>query len=126
MRFLFDENVDLRLLAFLTSLGHEVSSVVSRPPRGRPDDLVLALATEEKRILLTNDRDFGELIFRQQHPHSGVVLLRLKDESLENVQSRLEYTLIHHKDQLHHFVVITQKNVRIRRTPGKDILITYF
>jgi len=122
MRFLFNENVDLRLLAFLTNLGHDVSSTVSRPPRGRPDDVVLALATEEMRILLTNDRDFGELVFRQQLPHSGVLLLRLKDESLENVQSRLEYTLMHHKDELHHFVVITQKSVRIRRTPGKDTL----
>jgi len=122
MRFLFDENVDLRLLPFLTNLGHDVSSVVSRPPRGRPDDLVLALATEEMRILLTNDRDFGELVFRQQLPHSGVLLLRLKDESLENVQSRLEHTLMHHKDELHHFVVITQKSVRVRRIPGKDSL----
>jgi predicted nuclease of predicted toxin-antitoxin system len=74
MRFLFDENVDLRLVAFLTNLGHDVSSIVSRPLRGCPDDAVLALATEEKRILLTNDRDFGELVFRQQLPHSGVLL----------------------------------------------------
>jgi predicted nuclease of predicted toxin-antitoxin system len=122
MRFLFDENVDLRLLTFLTNLGHDVSSVVSRPPRGRPDGMVLALAAEEGRILLTNDRDFGELVFRQQLPHSGVLLLRLKDESLKNVQNRLEYTLIHHKDDLCHFVVITQKSVRVRKVPGKDLL----
>jgi predicted nuclease of predicted toxin-antitoxin system len=122
MRFLFDENVDLRLLTFLTHLGYDVSSVVSHPPRGRPDDAVLALAVAENRILLTNDRDFGELVFRQHLPHSGVLLLRLKDESLGNVQSRLEYTIAHHKDDLYHFVVVTQKNVRVRRIPGKDVL----
>ena len=112
--FLLDENVDLRLLPFFAS-EYDVKSLVQDYTWGLPDEDVLALAVQEKRIIITNDKDFGELIFRHHLPHCGILLFRLKDESLENVQNRLRHVLTHYKNQLHHFLVITQKSVRIRK-----------
>ena len=45
------------------------------------DDLILEKARLENRILVTSDKDFGEKVFRERRPHSGVILLRLRDET---------------------------------------------
>jgi predicted nuclease of predicted toxin-antitoxin system len=114
MRFLLDENVDYRLVSFLLKRGYDVTSVAKDYLYGVADEDVLAMATQEHRILITNDKDFGELIVRRHFPHRGVLLFRLKDESLVNVQTRLQHVLAHYHDQLHHFIVITQTRIRIR------------
>ena len=71
MKFLLDANVEFRLATFLTSLGHDVKTIAHDFPASLTDHEVLALAVKEQRILLTNDRDYGELIFRQHLPHRG-------------------------------------------------------
>lgn len=50
----------------------------------KPDTDILSIANKDNRILLTTDKDFGELVFKEKLVHSGVILLRLKDESVEN------------------------------------------
>lgn len=107
MKFLLDENVDYRLTSYLTSQGHHVTSIAQEYPASVTDHEVLAIARKEKCILITNDKDFGELIFRQHLPHTGVILLRLKDEKLDNLQSRLAHVLHSYYHQLHHFLVLT-------------------
>ena len=114
MRFLLDENVDYRLVSFLLKRGYDVTSVAKDYLYGVADEDVLAMATQEHRILITNDKDFGELIVRRHFLHHGVLLFRLKDESIANVQTRLQHVLAHYHDQLHHFLVITQTRIRIR------------
>ncbi len=79
------------------------------------DREVLAIAQREQRILITNDRDFGELIFRQRLPHAGVILFRLGNESLQTKRDWLQYVLTNHANQLQHFLVITDRGVRVRR-----------
>jgi predicted nuclease of predicted toxin-antitoxin system len=86
---------------------------------GITDVHVLQIAEQNNRILITNDKDFGELIFRRHLPHCGVLLFRLQDETLANVQTRLQQVLTDYKDHVHHFLVITQKRVRIRHTPTR-------
>lgn len=83
MKFLTDENLGVQIPLFLKSLGYDVTSV-TEVALSRPDIDVLAIANEEKRILLTTDKDFGELVFKEKLVHFGVILLRLKDESVEN------------------------------------------
>ena len=80
------------------------------------------MAHQDNRILLTNDRDFGELIFRQKLPHSGIILFRLapNDADIELRKKRLQHVLTNYADQLHHFLVVTQKNVRIRKATRKQ------
>ncbi len=76
MKFLLDENVERRFLPFLKALSHDVTRVGDDYPHGLLDQEVLAIANQEGRIVITNDRsDFGELIFRYHHPHRGVILL---------------------------------------------------
>ena len=76
MWFLLDESADFPLAAYLTALGHDVTAIAHDYPHALPDTDVLAIATRERRILITNDRDFGELIVRRHYPHHGVILFR--------------------------------------------------
>ncbi len=46
---------------------------------GMTDSAILALAVQEQRLVITMDKDFGEMVFRSQQPHAGVLLLRLAD-----------------------------------------------
>jgi predicted nuclease of predicted toxin-antitoxin system len=79
MRFLVDECTGPIVAEWLRGQGHEVFSVYEQA-RGLDDDAIVWKAFTEKWILITNDKDFGEKIYRGGHPHRGVILLRLDDE----------------------------------------------
>jgi predicted nuclease of predicted toxin-antitoxin system len=117
MRFLLDENVEFRLAGFLQSAGHDVTAVAHEYPQSLRDDDVLAIAVLEQRILITNDRDFGELIFRQRREHCGVVYFRMQDQSVEAKLARLTQLLGEGVIQPGVFLVVTEKAVRVRRAP---------
>lgn len=86
MKFLGDENLDWQIVERLRLDGHEVLYVVEMQP-GIPDDKVLNLANNESAILLTSDKDFGELVFRLRRIAAGVVLIRLFGLSSNDVLS---------------------------------------
>ncbi len=115
MRFLLDESADFPLADFLFKLGHDVTVISHDYPQALTDRVVLAIAHEEKRILITNDHDFGELIFRHKLPNAGVILFRLGEESLETKSDWLSYVLVNHANDLQHFLVITDRRIRIRQ-----------
>jgi predicted nuclease of predicted toxin-antitoxin system len=116
MKFLLDENVDARLKDHLTQLRHDVTRVGSDYPAGLPDRDVLSTAQAKGRVLITNDRDFGELVFRLRQPHQGVILLRLGHyTSLATKIQRLDDVLDRYSDQLEHFIVVTPRTIRVRR-----------
>jgi predicted nuclease of predicted toxin-antitoxin system len=116
MKFLLDENVDARLKTHLTQLRHDVTRVGTDYPRRLPDRDVLSTAQAEDRVLITNDRDFGELVFRLRQPHQGVILLRLGDYApLATKIQRLNDVLTRYGDQLEHFIVVTPRTIRVRR-----------
>lgn len=120
MRFLFDQSTDRRLAPYLRNLGHDVTVVAVDYPASLPDEEVLALAYREERVLVTEDRDFGELVFRHQDPHPGVVYLRLPPMELEAKIALLHELLDQHADDLKQFVVLTPRRVRIRRAMTED------
>jgi predicted nuclease of predicted toxin-antitoxin system len=119
MRFLLDENAPLRLIGHLRSLGHDVRSIAQDYQTALDDRVVLQIARRERRILITGDRDFGELIFRQHLPHAGVLYFRLRNTQLPTWIARLEVVLRDYADQLHLYVVVTEGDVRLR-TPGGE------
>ena len=81
------------------------------------DDTVLQIATTDDRILITNDKDFGEMIFREGRPHRGVILLRLEDERPHNKIAVLRRLIEQRGDPLSaNFVVATETTVRVART----------
>ncbi|EKD33263.1 MAG: hypothetical protein ACD_76C00057G0008 [uncultured bacterium] len=115
MKFLLDANVRYAIGTFLQSKGHEVRFLAGTSDRALSDNEVLDLAHQQGRVLITNDKDFGHLIFRQQLPHSGVILFRLSDESRESYISRSSAILDMYGERLqNHFVVVTDDHVRYR------------
>jgi predicted nuclease of predicted toxin-antitoxin system len=114
MRFLLDESADARIATYLQSLGHDCTTVAVDHIRSLDDADVLAIAHREGRVLVTDDRDFGELVFREGRPHSGVIYLRLGITTRQFRLERLAHVLAHHADELRRFMVVTRDEVRVR------------
>jgi len=116
MRFLVDECTGPAVARWLRAQKHEVFSVYEEA-RGMGDDEVIGKALAEDWILITNDKDFGEKIYRERRPHKGVVLLRLEDERAANKIAALQRLLEGYAEQLaNQFVVVTERQVRFART----------
>src|SRR5438128_12352839 len=75
MRFLADESCDFGVVRALRAAGHDVSAVADIVPRAE-DSAVIALALREERIVLSEDKDFGRLVFAEGQPSAGVILIR--------------------------------------------------
>jgi predicted nuclease of predicted toxin-antitoxin system len=76
LKIIADESIDKQIVDRLRSDGHLVLFIAELEP-GIVDDAVLQLSRESNAVLLTADKDFGELVFRQRLLHSGVLLIRL-------------------------------------------------
>lgn len=113
IRFFADVNIEKLIIDRLLALGYDVKSYIDYDKHAE-DSQIISLAEKEKRILLTNDKDFGELIYRQKLISYGVILFRLKSqdevkkfELLNNNVLSLEVDKIEKK-----FIVISEKKVR--------------
>lgn len=114
LRLLLDENIGARTVQALRRSGFDVTSILEGAS-GATDNSVLKRAQKEKRIIVTLDRDFGTLVFRDSKPHVGVLFLRLQKESHENITSVVTEVLKQHGEKLNgRFTVATEKTVRIR------------
>jgi predicted nuclease of predicted toxin-antitoxin system len=121
MKFLLDQSTDARLSTYLRQLGHDVTRIAKEYPPGLLDPKILSLAQAEGRILITDDRDFGELIFRLQLPHAGVIFLRLGTYAPLSLKiERLEYVLTQYADQLDQFLVVKRGSVRVDHLEQED------
>lgn len=76
MKLIADENIDMAILTRLRQENHQVWSVYEMK-RGMTDSEVLGIANTENALLLTGDKDFGELVFRKKMISPGVILIRL-------------------------------------------------
>ena len=115
MRFLLDQNADRRFADFLRGEGHDVTVVSVDYPPGISDRQVLETAHHEGRIIITNDRDFGELIVRENLPHAGVIFFRLGAAGVDVKIDRLADLLLSHADQRGRCIVVTPRGIRVRR-----------
>jgi len=114
MKFLLDENAEYAIAEFLKGLGHDVRIIGLDYPAGLSDEEVLRIANEELRILITNDRDFGQLIFRERMAHSGVIFFRLGEQPVTEKIGLLARILREHPHGLDAFVVVTRHRIRTR------------
>ena len=115
MKFLADENIDKPIVERLRGDGHSLFYVIEMQS-GIGDDEVLHLANQEGAVLLTADKDFGELVFRQGRITAGVVLIRLAGLSPQRKADVVSEALQQHINQLaHNFTVITSQAIRIRK-----------
>ena len=116
MRFLVDECTDRKVAAWLRAEGHEVFSVFDEA-RGVEDDQVIQKAYDENWILITNDKDFGEKVYRERHAHRGIILMRLEDERSANKIQVLRRLLESYADRFEdQFVVVTETQVRFGKS----------
>ena len=119
MRFLADENVPGDAVARLQSAGHDIVWVRTAAP-GAADSEIVAWAAREKRIILTFDKDFGELAGRAGLPAtSGVVLFRLPMRTAIEVGATLAARISERTDWSGHFSVIEPARVRMRPLANK-------
>jgi predicted nuclease of predicted toxin-antitoxin system len=114
LRFLVDESTGYLVAQHLSAAGYDAIAVVDVLPQAS-DREILTYAVREARIVVTNDKDFGDLIFFHRLQHQGVILLRgddfrptarwrLLDNTIQRYGHRLEGA----------FTVITDYGVRIR------------
>ena len=114
MKFLADECCDAGLVASLKKDSHDVLYVLEKKP-GATDDEVLLDAYNERRILVTEDKDFGELVYRLKKPAEGIILIRVEVEQRHMKWPRLKKLIEQYETRLSgHFVVIDIEKFRFR------------
>jgi predicted nuclease of predicted toxin-antitoxin system len=115
MKLLADENKSRSMVVGRRDTGNSVISVAEDSP-GIPDNMVLELANQNGAILVTEDKDFGELAYRQKLVHFGIILIRLPRLSPAEKCRMLEIVLDRHeRDLKNSFTVITPTQIRIRK-----------
>ena len=119
MRFLVDECTGPAVASWLQGNGYEVFSVFEEA-RGMNDDDIIQKAAAENWMLVTNDKDFGEKVYRDGRLHRGVILLRLEDERSASKIKVLSLLFQSYMNRLpDSFVVVTERQVRFARQPLK-------
>lgn len=114
MNFLADEGVDRQIVERLREAGHHVWYIAEMSP-GISDDVVLDLANREDALLLTADKDFGELVYLQRRVTTGIVLMRLAGLSPESKADKIVAAIRDHGPELlQAFTVVTTGAIRIR------------
>lgn len=81
MKILVDENIGRSIVEYLGAEGHDVVWIKELRP-GMADEEIIKLALEKKRVLITYDQDFGELVFKRGAGHKGVLLIRLHTDNV--------------------------------------------
>jgi predicted nuclease of predicted toxin-antitoxin system len=117
MRFLAKENTPREAVQAVRAAGHDVAGGVEVAP-GAGDETVLASALHEHRVLLTLDKDFGELVFRRGRDAScGVILLRPRTRSPEVVSDFFVKVLSQPIEWVGCFTVAREGSIRVRPLP---------
>jgi predicted nuclease of predicted toxin-antitoxin system len=115
MRFFADESVDQQIVAELRRRGHEVIYVAELEP-GMDDESVLDRSLQVSGVLITADKDFGEMVFRQQRVAAGVLLVRLAGVKPKLKASWVAEIVDRYGAGLHGaFAVLAPGRLRLRR-----------
>ncbi len=115
MTIVADESVDKQIVDRLRSHGHDVRFVAELDP-GIDDEVVLQQSRELGAVLLTADKDFGELVFRQRRVHSGVVVIRLAGVRAGTKAELVATAFELHADEFNQgFAVLSLRALRLRK-----------
>lgn len=114
LRFLFDENIPRDLGLVVREEGHDVAFLIDFSP-GIPDEEVLERATSERRVLVTEDSDFGRLVFGDGLAAIGIVLIRIAPWKGALRKTRLRQVLRQEAPRLPgHFTTLSERTTRFR------------
>jgi predicted nuclease of predicted toxin-antitoxin system len=114
VRVLADENIPRSIVVWLRGGGHDVLYAAESRVQTSDDDL-LTEAETQGYVILTEDKDFGGLVFRDRRNSHGVILLRMEDKPAADRLARLQaiWTAIE-SNSPGHFIVVTEKRLRMR------------
>ncbi|MBE0428158.1 MAG: DUF5615 family PIN-like protein [Nitrospirae bacterium] len=119
IKFVADVNVEKAIVDYLLEEGYDVKWIPDYNCEMLDEEL-LHLSNKEKKILITNDKDFGELIFLQKKLSTGIILIRVKEQKGEDKVKLMRKLLQNYRDKLlNNFVIITEKKFRF--IPLEDI-----
>ena len=114
MNIVADEGVGGAIVRRLISDGHSVTWIAEESP-GLPDDLVIAAAHDANALLVTYDKDFGELVVRRGAAHHRVMLFRLRGLDSADRAVLVSRAIRDHASELSDaFTVVTPTSIRIR------------
>jgi predicted nuclease of predicted toxin-antitoxin system len=113
MKFLVDESTGIAVSKKLKQMGFDSASVIDCM-KGAEDEVIMQRAIKEKRVIITNDKDFGRLARFYKPP--GVILLRLRDESVENKIKLVSFVIASYGEAiLGNTLIVSEKKIRVRR-----------
>lgn len=114
MRLSANENIPRECVEALRGAGHDVTWIRDAMP-GASDARVLAAARDERRLLITFDKDFGEMVFRAgRSAADGIVLFRIPQPSAPAIAKRIVAVLESREDWFGHFSVVDERAIRMR------------
>ena len=114
MKFLVDVGVGRHVEEWLEKNGHDTKPVRAFNPAASDDEILLMAATES-RMVITMDKDFGELIYNSGKTHAGVLILRLEDAKGKAKAEIVETILRRYEDKiLNRFCVYQDGKLRVR------------
>lgn len=117
MQFLADESCDFAVVRALREARHDVKAV-AEVALGATDHAVLELAVRERRVLLTEDKDFGQLVFAASRSTGGVIVIRCPATARSQLP-RIVVDLINSEQErlIGSFAVVQPSRIRISRRP---------
>jgi len=114
LKFLVDVGVSKKVEEWLLRNGYDIKAVRDINPK-MEDDKILSISVSENRMVITMDKDFGELVYNSGLPHSGVLLLRLEDSKADEKVKTVKKILTEYSDRLlNNFCVFRNGRFRIR------------
>jgi predicted nuclease of predicted toxin-antitoxin system len=111
-KFLADENIPTKTVQTLKQKGVDIISILETS-HGLKDTEVLDTANRQGRILITFDTDFGNLVIKQKLQTRGIILLRTKPKSPQQITKTIEQVLATKKRIEDHFIVVREYGIRI-------------
>ena len=113
MRFLLDENVSRSVGERLQGAGFSATDVIASGLGSAADEEVLAYAQKKKLVVITHDKDFGNLIRFPVQNHHGVILLRFRNQKPANVIPYLLQFLKTHQHLGSRLAILREDGLRI-------------
>jgi predicted nuclease of predicted toxin-antitoxin system len=92
IKFIADENIPLKVVERLKEENLDIKSIASVQP-GLKDEEIARISEREKAVIITFDKDFGEIIFRKSLKPFGVILLRIPPKSIDYISEFLKWLL---------------------------------
>jgi predicted nuclease of predicted toxin-antitoxin system len=113
IKFLADVNVEKPIVDFLSKQGYDVKWIPYYDCEMFDEDL-LQMANREQRVLITNDKGFGDLVIMQKKLSAGAILFRVKGQGLPEKIKLMRKLLMGYRDKLlNHYVIISKSKIRV-------------